>query len=189
MVREAVWARLDSPGLEYLRLLDDDAALQAHGTVIGIAEGRPYALTYLLRWDLRWHVRSLRADCRSGDRLMTLDLESDGEGRWLRGGQPFTRLHGCFDVDIAATPFTNTLPIRRLRLNEGDTAEINVAYVDVPELIVEPARQRYTALAPLAGNEVYRYESVESGFCADLSVDLEGLVIDYPPLWRRVVPR
>jgi len=103
MVREAVWARLDSPGLEYLRLLDDDAALQAHGTVIGIAEGRPYALTYLLRWDLRWHVRSLRADCRSGDRLMTLDLESDGEGRWLRGGQPFTRLHGCFDVDIAAT--------------------------------------------------------------------------------------
>ena len=60
MVREAVWARLDSPGLEYLRLLDDDAALQAHGTVIGIAEGRPYALTYLLRWDLRWHVRSLQ---------------------------------------------------------------------------------------------------------------------------------
>ena len=64
-----------------------------------------------------------------------------------------------------------------------------MAYVDVPELKVVPARQRYASLAPLAGNDVYRYESIDSGFCADLSVDSEGLVIDYPPIWRRVVPR
>lgn len=189
MVREAVWTRLDTSGLEYLRLLGDGAGLQAHGTLVLVQDGRAFSLTYLLRWDLRWHVRSLRADCRSGDRLMTLDLESDGQGSWRKSGQPFIPIHGCVDLDIAATPFTNTLPIRRLRLNEGDTAEISAAYVDLPELGVEPVRQRYTALAPLAGNDVYRYESLESGFCANLSVDADGLVIDYPPIWRRVLPR
>jgi uncharacterized protein len=189
MLREAVWARIDTSGLEYLRLLEDGAGLQAHGTLVAVQDGRPFSLTYLLRWDLRWHVRSLRAECRAGDRLATLDLESDGEGRWRKGGQPLGLILGCIDVDIAATPFTNTLPIRRLRLGEGDTAEISAAYVEVPELAVKPVRQRYTALAPLAGNDVYRYESIDSGFWADLSVDRDGLVIDYPPIWRRVVPR
>ena len=186
MVGEVVWERLDSPGLEHLRLHGEDGPLQAHSTVVGLGEGGPFTLTYVLRWDRRWHTRSLRVECRTGDRLLTLDLDSDGEGSWRLPGRPPNALQGCLDVDIAATPFTNTLPIRRLALRPGDGAEIVVAYVAVPELTVEPMRQRYTRSAD---GGIYRYESVASGFRADLRVDADGLVIDYPGLWRRLLPR
>jgi hypothetical protein len=47
---------------------------------------------------------------------------------------------------------------------------------------VEPDGQRYTC--PKEG-ELYRYESLESDFMADLRVDADGLVLDYPGLFRR----
>jgi uncharacterized protein len=188
MVREVVWAQLDGLGLEHLRILGVPG-LEAHATVVGVQDGHPFTLSYLLRCDLRWHVRSLRADCRSGDRLTTVDLEADGEGQWHQGAQPCTALDGCIDVDLSATPFTNTLPIRRLALGIGESAEIRVVYLDVPALSIEPMRQRYTRLRAQAGDDVYRYESLGSDFRADLRVDSEGLVIDYPHLWRRIEPR
>ena len=58
-----------------------------------------------------------------------------------------------------------------------------VAYIRVPSLAITPARQRYTAITP---NALYRFESLESGFSADLPVDGQGLVTDYPGLFRRV---
>ncbi|HYM51501.1 MAG TPA: putative glycolipid-binding domain-containing protein [Candidatus Limnocylindrales bacterium] len=188
MVREVVWAQFDGLGIEHLRLLDQEG-LEAHSTIVGVQDEQPFTLTYVLRCDLRWHVRSVRAECRAANRLTTLDLESDGEGRWQSGGHPVERLDGCLDVDLSATPFTNTLPIRRLELEPGASAEIAAVYIEVPALTAEPMRQRYTRLAAASGTDVYRYESPGSGFRADLRVDADGLVVDYPNLWRRIVPR
>ena len=50
-----------------------------------------------------------------------LHLESDGEGHWQENGKDRPDLHGCIDIDIQATPFTNTLPIRRLGLKTGES--------------------------------------------------------------------
>jgi uncharacterized protein len=176
--------QLDAPGAEYLRLLDDGGAVQAHSTIVGFRDGHPFSLTYLLRCDPRWRVLSLRMECRTGDQLTTLDLDADGEGSWRQHGQPLDTVQGCLDVDIAVTPFTNTLPIRRLELKPGDVAEIRVVYIDVPTLTIAPMRQRYIGLRAPATDDVYRYESLESGFTADLRVDRDRLVIDYPHLWR-----
>ncbi len=89
-----------------------------------------------------------------------------------------------------STAFTNTLPIRRLGLQPGESAELSVAYIDVPTLGVTPARQRYGCLARSAEEGRYRYESLPSaalpgGFTDDLLVDADGLVVDYPKLFRR----
>jgi hypothetical protein len=35
---------------------------------------------------------------------------------------------------------------------------------------------------------MYKYEGLESGFTAELQTDRDGLVLDYPDLWRRVWP-
>src|SRR5215203_6431025 len=71
----------------------------------------------------------------------------DGEGHWKRrGGEPMPDLDGCIDVDISATPFTNTLPIRRLGFEPGQSEELTVAYIRVPELLIGPERQRYGCL-------------------------------------------
>lgn len=41
-------------------------------------------------------------------------------------------LAGCLDVDLRATPYSNTMPVRRLGLDVGASATIHV--VDYPGL-------------------------------------------------------
>ena len=89
---------------------------------------------------------------------------------------------GCLDVDLAFTPATNILPLRRLGLAVGESREMTAAWVRFPDLSVEPLAQRYTRL----DERRVRYESRGGAFTADLEVDELGLVVSYPPLWERV---
>ena len=109
-------------------------------------------------------------------------LEADGEGRWRSAGSDAPQFEGAVDVDLGIGASTNTLPIRRLELPVGGAAEIVAAWVRFPDLSLEPLPQRYTRLA----EDRYRYESLDSGFTADLVVDELGLVIDYPGWCERI---
>jgi hypothetical protein len=183
--REVMWAPWEGPGLEHLRLLRSDVGVVASGLVIGLEAGRPFRIGYEIRCDGLWRVREVRAGAPDLKRPM-LELLTDGEGRWKRrGGEPLPELDGCIDVDISATPFTNTLPIRRLGLKPGQSEELAVTYVRVPELLVGAERQRYQCLEGQADGGLYRFEALPSGFTAELSVDVDGLVLDYPGLFRR----
>ena len=185
MEREVMWAPWEGPGLEHLRLVTSGSGVVANGLVIGLEAGRPFRIGYEIRCDGRWRVREVRAAAPDLGRPV-LDLLADGNGRWKRrGGEPVPELDGCIDVDISATPFTNTLPIRRLGLKPGESADVDVAYIRVPELLVGPERQRYGCLEEQADGGLYRFEALPSGFTAELPVDAEGLVIDYPGLFRQ----
>jgi hypothetical protein len=130
---------------------------------------------FRVRCDGQWRTRHVEvAVVETPPRV--LRLESDGEGRWA--GRP--ELDGCIDVDISTTPLTNTLPVRRLRLAPGASAEIRVGYVDVPALTISAVSQRYTRI----DGRTYRYAS--GSFAADVVVDEHDLVTDYEGLWRRV---
>jgi uncharacterized protein len=153
--------------------------------VIGLEAGRPFRIGYEVRCDGRWRVREVRAAAPGSGRPV-LELLSDGEGRWKRrDGEPVPELDGCIDVDISATPFTNTLPIRRLGLEPGESEELAVTYIRVPELLVGAERQRYGCLDARGSGGLYRFEALPGGFTAELPVDAEGLVLDYPGLFRR----
>ena len=185
MEREVMWAPLQGPGLEHLRLVTSDGGVVANGLVIGLEAGRPFRIGYEVRCDERWRVREVRVATPHSGRTV-LELLADGEGCWKRrGGEPVPGLNGCIDVDISATPFTNTLPIRRLGLEPGESEELTVTYIRVPELLVGPERQRYGCLEAQTDGGLYRFEALPSGFTAELPVDTEGLVIDYPGLFRR----
>jgi hypothetical protein len=99
-------------------------------------------------------------------------------------GTALPRLSGAIDIDISITPFTNTLPIRRLNLRRGEFAEILAVYVQLPSLDITTDRQRYTCLEYA---KRYRYESVDSDFTREIEVDDHALVVTYPGLFRRVV--
>ena len=186
MEHEVMWAPWEGPGLEHLRLLTSDGGVVANGLVIGLEAGRPFRISYEVRCDGRWRVREVRVATPDSEQPV-LELLTDGEGRWMgRGGEPVLELEGCRDVDISATPFTNTLPIRRLGLEPGESEELAVTYIRVPELLVGPERQRYGCLEAQADGGLYRFEALPSGFTAELPIDAEGLVIDYPRLFRRV---
>jgi hypothetical protein len=135
---------------------------------------------YVLRLSAMWQVRQflLFRDLDEPD----LWLATDGHGRWGEmNGAHRTELDGCYDVDLACTPFTNTLPIRRLPLHVGHTADVRVVYVDPDTLEVRADAQRYTR----KGERSWRFEQQTTGFAADLEVDEYGLVLDYPGLFRR----
>ena len=188
MQREVVWAGWDGNMLEHLRLTVDDAGTLADGVVLGVDDGQPFRLRYRVRCDPAWRVREVTIDPLRPD-APGLSLRADGEGHWTTGdGDPLPALDGCLDVDIRVTPFTNTLPIRRLGLRPGEAREIAVAYVAAPRMEVTPVRQRYTCLESRPDGGRYRYEGLSTGFVAELPVDADGLVLDYPGVFRRVWP-
>lgn len=184
-----MWARWQGePGLEHLHLTQDMAGRVADGLVIGVLDNTPFRLHYRIVCDAGWQVREATVDLQ-GARATRVELRTDRAGHWTTPtGDALPALDGCLDVDIRATPFTNTLPIRRLALQPGASAELLVAYISVPDLDVRAVRQRYTCLDARPDGGTYRYESLTSGFTAELLLDADGLVIDYPDVWRRVWP-
>ena len=183
---DVLWEPYTDPGLEHLRLQMNEDGFLADGIIIRRLPGMaPFRLSYRIQCDGAAHL--LRAQARiETPQEHLLDLRADGRGNWTDGaGKAIPGLAGCIDIDIAATPFTNTLPIRRLGLNPGQRAEFDVAYVTVPGLELKSLRQRYTCLSSGTGRAVYLYENCVSGFAAQLPVDDDGLVLDYPGQWRR----
>ena len=178
--RTIVWRRLDLPGTEVLRLGVTPVEVRAASTVVSVVRGAPFELHYEVTCDGDWRLRRTQLALTQGREERKLHLRADGAGEWMRGdGQPLPELAGCIDLDIAWSPFTNTLPIRRLQLAVGERADLSVAFVAVPALEVSLARQTYTHVADSGNDSYYLYESA-SGFHAVLRVDREGVVLDYP---------
>jgi hypothetical protein len=190
MPTHLLWVPDDEPGIEDVTLTHDAGGYQFSGALIRLWEGDPLKVTYTLECDSQWRVRGLALNATSDvSGTRGLMLQADGDGKWHDGeSRPLTDLQGCIDVDIMCTPLTNTLPIQRLALIPGEFREITVVYVSVPDVAIRPFRQRYTRLDDADGQRRYRYESLGSGFTADLTVDSNGFVIDYPAIWRRVWP-
>jgi hypothetical protein len=111
----------------------------------------------------------------------TLSIEH-GEQGWIVDGALRPDLSEAIDVDIVLTPFTNTLPIRRRRLEIGEHADFVMAWIDVPSLDVTADPQRYTRLDRFH----YRFDSLDSDFTRDLEVDADGIVVHYPGLFDRI---
>jgi len=169
------WIPEAGNGIEHLTLRRDGAGLFAQGAVIG----DDFGAFYTIRCDSAWRVRQALVEVAGGARL---ELHADGAGHWQDGqGVSIPALAGCIDIDLTASCFTNSLPIRRLGAALAIRQEIDVAWVHLPALHVEPARQAYTRLA----SHLYRFEGVDTGFMADLTVDDEGLVVHYPGLFHR----
>jgi uncharacterized protein len=97
-------------------------------------------------------------------------------------------LDGALDCDLGLSPLTNSMPALRHRLLEEDgSVDLLMAWVSVPDLGVYASRQRYTAPRDRpGGGRLIRFESLDSGFTAELAFDADGLVVDYPGIGRRL---
>ncbi|HSH82215.1 MAG TPA: putative glycolipid-binding domain-containing protein [Herpetosiphonaceae bacterium] len=188
MQQDVVWMGIDEPRIEHLHLHAAGSRIIADGLVVGLAESQPLRLSYVLHCNQHYQVEM------AAIRLLTppshtVTLHRRGDGQWTdEQGSLLAQLSRCIDVDIAVTPFTNTLPIRRLSLATGTAAAIEVAYVEVPSLALRAAPQRYSCLRQTPQGGIYRFESIDTGFTADVEVDAAGLVVRYPGLFQRQWP-
>ena len=136
---------------------------------------------FVLRLSAQWVVQQflLFRDLVEPD----LWLANSGGGRWGEmNGAHRTELDGCVDIDLAGTPFTSAIPIRRLPLLVGHSAMLNVIAVDVETLGVTVQPQIYTRI----DTNRWRYTSLALGVEVEVDVDEMGIVIDEPGAFRRI---
>jgi uncharacterized protein len=179
--RTVVWQRLDGLGIEHCSLAPHADGWQIQGTVIH-AERGPLLVRYGVTCDALWRTRAVAIEIDTGRSLQTLDMTVDDERRWWSAGAELVAFRGCDDVDLGITPVTNTLPIRRLNLAIGETRAITAAWVQFPDLQIEPLPQHYTRLDARR----YRYESGGGAFTTEITVDELGLVTHYAGGWERI---
>lgn len=178
----ATWnKRREAVGLEHLLLTERsaDSIVLAFDDELG-----PFRLAYRLAWDESWRLRDAELIVATDRSTRSLALQTDGQGRWRQGdGRAVEELDGCMDIDIWPTPFTNSFPIRRERMAVGERRQFRMAWIFGPDLSVRPQPQAYTRIA----ENLYCFENLDgSGFNVELPVDDEGIVVDYPRLFRRV---
>jgi len=173
------WRQWQGPGIEHLVLQETAGGIVAESVVVA-ADAQPFAARYRIVCGPDWLTKEVEVGLIGGAQF---HLRTDGSGNWSRDGVSLPALAGALDPDLTITPFTNTLPIRRLRLKPGESAEIAAAFIEFPQLTVVKSPQRYTCLE--AGRR-YLYESVASGFTREIDVDGQGLVVTYPDFWQRI---
>jgi hypothetical protein len=171
---ELAWTTWDGEHAQTLSLTWDNEAWTAVGKV-----GRE-RIEYVLRLSPTWHVRQflLFRDLDDPD----LWLAIDAQHRWGEINGAYRReFDGCADVELGCTPFTATAPIRRLGLEVGASADIEVIDVDVETLgaVRQPVRYERT------GEFTYRRTAVTSGAERRFEVDEFGLVVDELERFRR----
>ena len=166
-------------------LFEYEASAAGHtlrGKIVANLEGAGIEASYVVEADTTWRTKRVRVEIANLKRM--LDISANGIGRWSdSGGTWIPALDGCIDVDISLTPATNTLPIRRLDPPLGAGAEIKVAYILAPELSLRAGPQRYTRI----GDRLWRFNGLDINFAADISVDEDGFVVDYPGLFHRAL--
>ncbi|HJX44773.1 MAG TPA: putative glycolipid-binding domain-containing protein [Geodermatophilus sp.] len=181
--RVVAWRRTDEDaGHSLARVGRRGGGWLFHGTEVLAGPGTLLACSFRVEVDDAWATRAVEVSAVDAEGERRLVLTADADRRWARDGEPVPGLDGCVDVDVAATPLTNTLPIRRLAsLAVGEEVTTPVAWVDVPALGVTRVDQTYRRLGPRR----WRYSDEAHG-AFELTVDDDGLVVDYTGMATRV---
>ncbi|MGH1564360.1 putative glycolipid-binding domain-containing protein [Mumia sp. DW29H23] len=190
----------DPDRLESATLVLDTDRLAARGT----SRAESYVAAWSLLTDRDWVTRRLDVSVHGEGWLRALTLER-ADGIWTStsarhgAGGPAAApglgdpdsVAGALDCDIALCPVTNTMPVLRhglLARSGGEEVPHVMAWVDLPSLTVTRSVQRYSAVSAYdeeRGHAVVRYASESRDFVGDLTVDADGVVIDYPQLAYR----
>jgi len=179
-VASILWRRLDGPGHDACRLERNDTAWQIDGAAAFRREdGRVAQLHYRVRCDRHWHTQWGTVRGWVGERAIDMAIARNARG-WTVNDAPVTDLAHCLDLDLGFTPATNLLPLRRLNLQDGEGAEAPAAWLDVAEGGLQLLDQRYERIDALR----YAYAAPRFQVRTELALSPEGLVRDYPGLWR-----
>jgi hypothetical protein len=170
-------------GYEYASTEHCSVAILEHEILInGQIRSRPKDLDLRIAYGIvlnqSWETKNIRINGQFEKQLIDFDFRRSADGWTSWDGQ---QLEGGTEPDISFSPLTNTIPIRRLNLKAGESAEIDVLYFDLANNSVDVRKQRYTRLSA----DRYKFETVPKDFEAVIEVDDNSFVEDYPDLFIR----
>lgn len=189
------WISLDDTSREDQAILDfSSSGMRGHGTAIC----PDYCLMWRLEVDEKWITRSMLVSTSGAGWSRSLELHHDGLGDWScrtssAGKSKMAppgfyssplELRDALDCDLGKCPVTNVIPIRRLRLLETEVPNtpLVMAWIDVPSLQVIRSDQVYGSKSATTVS----YRSFSRDFAAELTVDSDGMIVEYPELASRV---
>jgi uncharacterized protein len=181
MQTNILWTGREYYSLENCLISSSDSGVEINSVIVGKYNQTIYRVEYIIRTNQDWETVFFEVISRQNNISQYFKFEGDGKGNWFANGNPFEQFAGCIDIDIPLTPFTNSLPINRLKLRDGDEKEIKVIYIDILEKQAKPVRQKYLRLSETE----YHYENIPNDFEAQITVDQFGFVLDYPSLFVR----
>jgi len=174
---KAQWRALDREGEDRCRL----AQLENGWLLIGHARFKDSyghaALDYVVRCDAEWHTLGADVAGTHGGRELRVSLEREGS-IWALNGQAQPQVRGAVDVDLAFTPATNLMPIRRLYA--ADKLHSRAAWLTYPACELKPLDQTYTSVT----SEIVTYAALQTGYVTQLCVDPSGFATLYPGVWE-----
>ncbi len=199
MRRLVLWSGLDAWRAEAAVVELMPRGVLASGTQLGV-DPVPYRLDYSLDAAEDFVTKSLQIEAtgegwtrrlrlsHGGDGAWECEAEEDGNVRLPAPGGDVGTLRGARDCDLALSPLTNLLPIRRHALHERPgELDFLMAWVSVPDLGVHASHQRYEHVSRAGEQAVVRYVDLGTHlhFTSELELDGDGLVVVYPGLARR----
>jgi hypothetical protein len=184
MIKNILWKGLAAESLEHCSIYYKDL-IRVRSSIIGHRQYLPFKMDYEIELDQDWVIRSFLIKSSLFNMDQTLSLRHDGYGKWYGDSKEWKTLEGCMDIDISVSPFTNTLPINRIKPAIGDSNTIDVVYIDIPGFRITKEQQQYIRI----GSNTYHFSNAEGDFRADIQVDDAGLVVRYPGLFERVLLR
>jgi hypothetical protein len=181
LVCTGLWQWLQNPGLERFEFSRIGDEWLFRGTILTLAGNAATEAKYEIACDRSFRTSRANVSVRDATGERTLQITTEN-GRWFENGRETQTVNGAIDIDLGWSPSTNTLPIKRLKLEIGQSSgEFIAAWVRFPELTLQPLLQEYRRLADLH----YRYSSRGGAFVANLIVDNDDLVVDYEGFWLR----
>ncbi|GAA4926204.1 putative glycolipid-binding domain-containing protein [Mucilaginibacter defluvii] len=177
-----IWKRLaDYKSVEHCLVTASATDITISSTIAGTVNEQAFEVNYSLLLDSGWNCKEVYIEYISDGTPRSWHYVNIAGG-WL-GGTDTQPLHcDCIDVDISVTPFTNSLPFNRLKLQPGQTAQIEVLYFDVMAHSVFTTTQKYTCI----NEQTYKFEVADGSFAAELTIDSDGMVTSYPGLFERM---
>ncbi len=181
MQTNILWTGREYYSLENCLVKTNDSGSEINSVIIGQYEEKIYRVEYRIKTNPAWETLLVELHARHSNRQQDYIFKGDGKGNWIVNGKHAIAFNGCIDIDIPLTPFTNTLPIERLRLSKNEERQIKVIYFDILENHIRPVTQKYVCLSKTQ----FHYENIPNDFEATIEVDNLGLVVDYPSLFVR----
>ncbi|TCK27190.1 putative glycolipid-binding domain-containing protein [Pseudonocardia endophytica] len=175
------------PGLEAARVVLGGGGMRAVGRMVRTTDNGVFTASYRLVVGTSGALERLVVDAAGEDRERQLTITRNEDGVWLADeGSGASRIDAgdALDVDLAFSPVFNALPIRRLDLHrESSEHTVPMVFLALPELTVEVTEQTYRTVS-LSEPAVVGFSAGD--FAAEITVDPDGMVVDYPGIALRV---
>lgn len=178
-----VWESNQIFGSEYMEIYFTENDLEVSSTVISLENNIPSKINYTISLDPHWVVKQLHI--KNSYNNKELYILSNGKGEWFReNGDEILELKGAIDIDISCTPFTNSLPINRLNWSINSPNYFEMAFINASDLTYKRVKQGYELLDDSNNKRKFHYKSCT--FESIIEVDSDGLVTNYPGLFKRL---